>query len=367
MSRASGWIAAFEPHRGHYRFDDRVLPPILAQGTLMLEFTLVRDESGPLPLIHLEDRTAGWREFLSLGLDAQGRISLTQRRGDQVHAISLDARSEIMTGGRMRLSWRWDGPGRESLLTLKALDHGTLRQHSGHAPLPPTRAEAMALVAGDGRAKLGPRVSWLALGDHLHPLGPGACFAPATPIETPRGSRPAAHIRAGDEVLTADAGPQKVVWAGRVTLPALGHLRPVQLRAPVFGKTRDLWLLPQHRIALCGPSVDYILGEEKVLIEAHHLVDACTALQPDRPGLLSWQGILLGGHHLLIADGCEVESLHIGRLARQPLLAATTALAEIARAGELPLHRKPVLKIASGYEAATLAAARRHGRGPVAA
>jgi len=165
MSHTSGWIAAFEAHRGPYRFDDRVLPAMLAQGTLMLEFTLVRGENGPLPLIHLENRAAGWREFLSLGLDAQGRIALTQRRGDLVHAISLDAKQEIMTGGRMRLSWRWDGPGRESLLTLKALDHGTLRQHSGRAPLPLTRTEALALVAGDGRAKIGPRVSCLELAD----------------------------------------------------------------------------------------------------------------------------------------------------------------------------------------------------------
>ena len=367
MTESKGWIAAHDPTRGSFRFTDRPLPVLLPQGTLMLEFNLVRGETGPLSLVQLEHRTAAWRAFLSLSLDGRGRITLSQRRGDEVRSISLDASAELLTGGRMRMSWRWDGPGREGLLTLKALDHGSLRQHSINAPLPMTHDEAMALVSGDGRARIGPRVIWLAIGDHLHPLGPGACFAPSTPIETPQGPRPAAHLKAGDEVLTADAGVQEVIWSGRVSLPALGQLRPVQLRAPVFAETRDLWLLPQHHIAVGGPSVDFLLGEDKVLIEARHLVDGCTALQPDRPALLSWQGLLLRGHHLLIADGCEIESLQIGGLARRPLLAATTALSALARAGTLPLHSKPAIKIASEYEAATLASARRQRSGPVAA
>lgn len=366
MRPQGGWIAAHIAHRGAHRFDDHRLPELVAQGTLMLEFTLMRGEEAPLPLIHL-NHCGDWQDFLSLQLDAEGRIVMAQRRGDAVHAVSLDATQERLAGGRMRLSWRWDGPDRESLLTLEALDLGTIRQQAGLAPLPLTRAEIVALVQGSGPATLGPRVDWLAIGDHLQPVGPAACFAPATPIETPEGLRPAAHLQAGDLVLTADAGPQPVLWSGRLTLPALGHLRPVKLCAPVFSKTRDLWVMPQHRVVLEGPAVDFLFGLDEVLIAAGDLVDGCAALQPDRPGLLSWHGILLEGHHLLIADGCKIESLHLGRLARQPFLAATTALAPLAKEGRLPLHRKPVRKIVHGYEAKTLASARRQGLRPFVA
>lgn len=366
MRADHGWIAAHIAHRGPVRFDDRRLPELIAQGSLMLEFTLMRGEEAPLPLIQLH-RREGWRNFLSLHLDADGRIVLAQRRGDAVHAVSIDATQERLSGGRMRLSWRWNGPRRESLLTLEALDQGTIRQQSGLAPLPLTRAEFLALVTTGSEARIGPRVDWLAVGDHLQPMGPGGCFAPATPIETPNGPVPAARLRAGDLVETVDAGPQEVLWSGRIELPALGHLRPVKLCAPVFTDTRDLWVMPQHRVALSGPSVDFILGEDEVLIEARKLVDGCAALQPDRPMVLGWQGILLEGHHLLIADGCKIESLHIGRLARQPLLAATTAMAGLAREERLPLHRKPMRKIVQGFEARTLASARRQGLRPFVA
>ncbi|KFE33994.1 Hint domain-containing protein [Thioclava atlantica] len=361
-----GWVAAHIAHRGSHRFTERRLPDLIARGTLMLEFSLMRGETMPLSLVHLA-QGAPRTDFLSLQFDREGRIVLTHRRGEAVHAISIDASRERLAGGLMRLSWRWDGPARESLLTLKSLGPGTIRQQAGTAPLPLTRGEFSAIAQGTGPAKIGPRVDWIALGDHLQPLGPAGCFAPSTPILTPDGPRPAAHLRTGDLVETADAGPQELVWAGRVSLPALGYLRPVKLCAPVFSENRDLWVMPQHRVALSGPSVDYIFGEEEVLIEAGDLVDGVAALQPDRPGVLSWYGLLLDDHHLLIADGCKLESLHIGRLARNPLLGATTALAELARDGRLPLHRKACRKIVRGIEARTLAEARRAGLKPFVA
>lgn len=365
----AGWFAAHLPGEGALTLAPRALPALLPQGSLMLEFTLMRGEAELPPLLHLA-RAGTQPRFFSLGFTGQGHISLLQRHGAEFHAISLDATDALAAGGRMRLSWRWDAVRGESLLTLESLDAGTLRQRAGTDPLPMPRDDLLALCAGEGpggEARIGPRVDWLALGDHLHPLGPAACFAPSTPLQTPQGLRPAGSLRAGDWVETVDAGPQQVLWSGRVSLPALGNLRPVRLSAPSFGETHDLWLLPQHRVALSGPAVEYIFGEDEVLVEARHLVDGCSALQPDRPNVLGWHGILLAGHHLLIADGCRIESLNTGRLARQPALAATTALADLARMGTLPEHRHPARRVLSGYETMTLAAVRAQGRGPVAA
>ncbi|MGD9917060.1 MAG: Hint domain-containing protein [Paenirhodobacter sp.] len=361
--RTSGWIIAHLPGDGARSLSPEPLPERLAQGSLMLEFTLMRGERGPLPLMHLA-RKGG---FFSLALGADGRLTLLQRQGAAVHALSLDLGAECETGGTMRLSWSWNLARSESLLTLEQPRAGTLRQRAGRAPLPLSRSDIAALASGAEPARIGPRTDWFAFGTHRHPVGPGACFAPATPIATPNGPRPAGSLRAGDLVETVDAGPQPLLWSGRVALPALGALRPVRLCAPAFGATRDLWLMPQHRIALEGPVVDDLFGEDEVLVAAQHLVDGCTALQPDRPCVLNWQGLLLADHHLLIADDCRIESLSAGRLACQPALARTTALAALVAEETLPLHRSPARRALEPFEAQALAASRARGRGPLAA
>lgn len=361
-----GWLRAHLPDTGAIALAHRALPELWPRGSLMLEFTLLRGEEGPLPLLHLPPMGRDGL-FLSIGIGAEHQLGLIERRGAAFHALSIDVTEECLAGGRMRLIWSWDSTTGTSLLTLEALDQATLRQRAGTAPLPPCRAEVAALVAGAQGAHPGPRVDWLAFGDHVQPVGPGACFAPATPIATPGGLRPAGSLQPGDLVETVDAGPQPVLWSGRVSLPALGALRPVRLSAPSFADRTDLWLLPQHRVALAGPAVDYLFGEDEVLIAARHLVDGCSAQQPDRPCVLGWQGIMLEGHHLLIADGCRLESLSAGRLARQPALARTTALAALAEAGTLPVHATPVRRELAPHEAQALAMARTNGRGPLAA
>lgn len=365
-SQDAGWFAAHMPGEGACRLAERALPRLLARGSLMLEFSLMRGETNILPLLHLSTRE-DWPRFLSLSFTEDGHIALVQRQGQEFHALSIDASADIAAGGQMRLTWSWDGPNRQSLLTLEALDRGTLRQRAGRAPLPMPLADLKALATGTGTARIGPRVDWLAMGDHVQPAGPGACFAPSTPIETPNGTRPAGSLQAGDVVETVDAGPQEVLWSGRVSLPSLGSLRPVRLCAPNFGETQNLWLMPYHRVVVGGPAIEYTFGKDEVLAEARHLVDGCTALQPERPNVLSWHGILLAGHHLLIADGCQIESLAIGGLAQQAALARTTALAALAEDGTLPRHKTTPRRIIRGYEVTTLGAVRALNRGPVAA
>ena len=229
------------------------------------------------------------------------------------------------------------------------------------------RPTLLALLSGRGAAVHGGALLWLALSEQAVPVGPGAAFAPSTPVETPAGPRPAAQIRAGDLVHTADAGPQEVLWSGRVVLPALGSLAPIRLDAGRFGRSRDLWVLPQTRIAVADATVEYLFGVDSVLVEARHLVDGVSAIQIERAAVLAWHGLLLRGHHLLVADGQRFESLYAGALAAAPMLAATTALAEVATSGQLPTHRRTALRELRPYEAASLAAARARLHAPVAA
>lgn len=366
---SGGWLAAHIPGEGPVALTrtEIALPAGLARGSLMAEFSLARGApETAVPLVQLTRQGEDPRS-LSIALDAEGHLQLIQRRGAEFHALSIDASAARQSGGRMRMLWRWDTARGDSLLSLEMPGGGALRQRAGHGPLALTREDVRALISGGAQVRFGPTLDWIALGDHLQPVGPGACFAPATPIETPQGPRPAGSLRAGDLVETVDAGPQEVLWSGRIALPALGGLRPVRLCPPGFGETRDLWLMARHRIALSGPAIDYLFDHEEVLVAAGQLIDGCHALQPAPAGVLHWQGLLLAGHHLLIADGCRIESLYAGRLARQPALAATTALAEMARAGRLPEHGTPVRPVLADWEAEMLALHRAQTRSPVAA
>ena len=361
-----GWLGLYQRGIGGQPLAGAALPQLMARGTLLAEFVLERGQHGPLPLVHLATH-AGWPRLLSLALAGDGRLMLRQRQGEAHAAVSLAAADFLGGGGRFRLTYRWNAPGRHSLLTLESLDGGAIRQAVGANPLPMPQADLAALLAGRGAAVHGDALRWLALSEGTVPVGPGAAFAPSTRVETPSGPRPAMQIRAGDFVQTADAGAQEVLWSGRVALPALGSLAPIRLGAGRFGRTRDIWVLPHTRIAMTGSTVEYMFGTDCVLVEARHLLDSVSASQIERPSVLAWHGILLRGHHLLVADGQQIESLYTGALAAAPMLAATTALADIAAMGKLPTHHRPAIRELRPYEATALAAARARFHAPVAA
>jgi hypothetical protein len=351
-------------HRDAAPFET-ALPQLLARGTLMAEFTPAREEHGPLTLVH-QAAQDGWPRQFALTLTADERIVLHQRQG-QTHAeLSLTTAGLISKGGRIRLNYHWDAPARLSQLTLEALDNGAVRQATGQCPLPLPRADIQTLLREGGDAHVG-SLDWLAIARGNVPVGPGAAFAPSTPIETPQGPRPAASIHAGDWVQTADSGPQQVLWSDRICLPALGALAPIRLSARYFGHTQDLWVLPHTRVVVSGAAVEYLFGLENVLVEARHLVDDISAASAEHERALGWQGILLRGHHLLIADGVHIESLFAGGLAAAPEIAATTAFARLSATGQLPRHKRSVLRELCAYEAASLRASRVRARAPLAA
>jgi hypothetical protein len=398
----NGWHGARLSEGAGRLFSAEPLPALLSTGSLMLEFTLERGALGTQPLLHYAHH-AGWSRQISLILDHAGHLRAQHRQGGAQERLVLPPGPELAEGGTLRLSWRWDGPARQSSLTLEAPDHGVLRQHHGTVPMPLPAADARALLgcnptaAPDARAglradmkadmqagakarmqtgakarmqtgaplaRLGRCVTWLALSDQPQPLGPGACFAPGTPLDTPQGPRAAGKLRRGDWVETVDAGPQQVLWSGQIAQPALGSLAPIRLLAGHFGQSRDLWLHPQHRVAVSGAAVDYLFGQDAVLIEARHLVDGRSALRCESPRALLWQGILLRDHHLLSADGCHVESLYLGNLATARPLLAASALRGMA---DLPRHRRPIRPALRAYEAQSLLAARAQSRAPFVA
>ena len=162
------------------------------------------------------------------------------------------------------------------------------------------------------------------------------CFAGGTPILTPTGPRPVEEIGPGDLVMTRDAGPQVVVWAGgahldAATLARWPGLRPIRLRAGALGAHGALTLSAQHGVLLRAGD-----GTE-ALVRARHLLDQGV------PGVRQMSGgcgvtyhhLLLPSHQVLFAAGLATESFYPGPMAiralnpaaRVEVLAAVLALA----------------------------------------
>ena len=167
---------------------------------------------------------------------------------------------------------------------------------------------------------------------HRRHLGEAAgviCFAPATLIDTPHGPRRAGDLREGDMVLTADGGPEQVIWIGRRRFAPAGlalqpEHRPVRLAA-----AGDILVSPRHRIVVRTRAARDLFGEPEVLVAAEDLIDGQGVVRDPGAGGASYVHLMLSRHHVLRAGGIDCESFHPG----------TTDLGTLAPADRVRLDR----------------------------
>ncbi|MBB5372717.1 Hint domain-containing protein [Acidocella aromatica] len=135
------------------------------------------------------------------------------------------------------------------------------------------------------------------------------CYLRGTNILTPEGERLVESLRAGDEVLTRYAGPQRIKWIGRQDyagrfIAANPEKIPVRILAGALGEglpVRDLSLSPGHAVLL-----------EETLVLAQSLVNGVTVLQDEAPELVAYYAIELETHDCVIAEGVQAESFADG-------------------------------------------------------
>lgn len=196
------------------------------------------------------------------------------------------------------------------------------------------------------------------------------CFTPGTAIATPSGERRIEELRAGDPVLTADHGAQRLLWVGRRHLDAAvldlaPNLRPIRVAEGALGPglpRRELLLSPQHRLLVRSAIAERIGGAPEVLVAVRHLV-GLPGIAPARElRSICYLHLLFTRHELVIANGALSESLYLGRQAlhglARPARNEVFALFPALRDTHLPpLPARPLL---SGRAARALVA--RHAR-----
>lgn len=170
------------------------------------------------------------------------------------------------------------------------------------------------------------------------------CFAAGTLILTADGPRPVETLRAGDLVLTRDAGLQPILWAGgrhlgAAELDLAPNHRPIRIKAGALGPSqpaRALVVSPQHRILMRSHIVRRMFDADEVLAPARLLVGlpGITVLRP--PQGVAYHHLLLPGHHVIASEGAWTESLLPGPMALRALgPAARAAVLALVRPGSI--------------------------------
>lgn len=326
---------------------------ILPVGSLVAEITFAARHRVPQRILRYE-RTHGWYRRLALTLDSEGVLDLEMQQGE-ARAQARLAFPAPPRETRLRITLSWDAPGRAGLITVENLDTEVMHQAEFAAPLPLPVEDAREIVYDTIATRIGHETRFLAFSDGIEPVGLSPGVAKGTPVETPTGPQLVERLRLGDPVETANSGPQPVRWITRREVPALGRFRPVRLRAPFFGLSRDILVSPDHRVAVTGAEAEYLIGEESVLAQAGHLIDGKSVQRESTGRTIRYYHILLDDHECLKHAGLWGESLFVGAIGRSRELIATTALREMPMSA-IPRHRRFARPILSALEARSLAA-----------
>jgi len=324
---------------------------LVPRGSLVIE-TGLNPHRRPQPLLMFKQSVVG---PLQINLQAipGGGLTLVVANGDDLQHCAI-SHAETGRTDLLRITYAWDAPARSGLISVERTGTSAVSLFPITAPKPILMRDLRALCLGDGNRTFSEDVVYFAVATHFEGLGPAPTLTPNTPIATPRGYQPAGRLRRGDTVLTSDGEVVPVLHRIDSQVPARGLNKPIVLRAPYFGLQQDIVVAPDQRLVIRGSEVEYLFGQEAVLVPARHLAGATAAAATYRAGTINYCQLLLPGHEALDAAGTAAESLYIGRLRRKKQLLAASRLADLERS-LLPDHGQSLYPVLRAYDAQVLA------------
>lgn len=354
-------IALFDPGGIPSEGEVPPMPPmpatdtqLVSRGTLMIEADFIAG-SGPQMVLDYR-RNHPWETRLSLQFAPDGMLTLDIQRA------GVSAVSHLPTGLRtgscgLRVTYGWDAPARTACLSVYDPTACMLWQQILPAPQPFVLDDLRLLIKSAARRHLGRDVQYLAVSDKIEPVGPQPGLASHAVIETPTGPAPIGRLRPGEPIFTSEAAAEPLLLPVARDLPAFGQLRPMRLRSPYFGLSRDLVVSAETQILCQGPDVEYLFGEEAVLVRAGDLEDSKMVLPVIGMNVMRYHQLICAEHEVLWVAGARVASQYMGRVGLDPIGAATSLLAAF-ELPQAPIHFGPAYPVLKGYEAVTLNAAR---------
>ncbi|KIC49665.1 Hint domain-containing protein [Tateyamaria sp. ANG-S1] len=355
------WIGVTDRKRGHYdkgglcdSNSTRHVGPLLERGTLLLE---VRDiNHGKSESLLSVSRAKPWPRTLAFQTLPGGGIGMIHRHNSEVIQAALKWSNP---GGEptVRVSYAWDAPNGWGRLAMERPGTCDAIQRPVHLPRPLVTDDLCDLVTKPPKLILSPDVVFAGISTDILPIGPMPSLHPTTPIATPTGYRPAGTLQRGDTVTTDTGDIVPVLHTVTQTVPAYGSFAPVRVRAPYFGLSQDIIVAPDQRLVLRGSEVEYTFGQEAVLVPARHLINGQAAQYYTTASTTEYVQMILPGQEAVVAAGCALESLYIGRIRRDAKRLDDSALAHIP-SHLLPEHRRSARQVLTAFEAVTLVAQR---------
>ncbi|QFT58338.1 hypothetical protein FIU94_05820 [Sulfitobacter sp. THAF37] len=324
---------------------------LLTRGSIVFETRLSAD--GRPQLLFGHNTTFPWQRSLTFQAIPGGGIAMVQVQGKSIAHAAIQRKDAGRTDV-VRITYSWDSCAKWGRLTLEQPEDTTLTSVYVENPHPLSLEDVRHLMLGTGGSTFAPDMIFAALSDRIEPTGPMPSLLPGTPLATPWGYKPAVTLQRGDTVLTRGAGVVPVLHSISRTVPARGSYRPVRLRAPYFGLQQDIVVSPDQRLLIDGPEVEYLFGQEAVLVPARHLVNGFAAMDEPCGPTISYTQLLLPSHETLIAAGTALESLYIGRIRRNGQHMHASLLQQLDR-NSLPEHGKPAHHVLKWHDAIHLA------------
>ena len=323
----------------------------MARGSLVIETRLPIIDR-PRHLVYCS-RAGNSPLHFSLQAVPGGGLTLVLDQGGEILHRTI-AHPDTGRTDVLRITYSWDTQARWGQLALERTDRDQVLLVPLPVPHPLSVQDALTLVRPGADLYLAPDVLYIALSDAIEPVGPMPSLMPDTPVATPTGYREIRELRRGDTVLTPAGKTVPVLHVLSRQVPANGGFRPVRLRAPYFGLQQDIATAPSQRLVLSGSEVEYLFGQESVLVPAQHLAGSGSAVPASSGPVVTYWQLLLPRHEALLTAGTVIESLFIGRLRRKKAHLDASILAGLNR-NFLPEHSLSIHPVLAAFEAVVLA------------
>lgn len=327
------------------------LDAVLPCGTLQLE---CRYERMPVDQTLFDlCETNPWPSAMSLHFDVAGNLHFTHRLADQ--SIQAFLPTQLTSPAKnLALSYAWDAPARQAVLSLFDPNMGQIWQTQISNPMPVSLRDIARILDHASAVALSADVRWVGVSDQIEPCGPMPSLDGRLRVAMQSGTCAVRDLRPGMQVETTDGLGAQIRWVGYADVIARGHQAPVLMRAPYHGLHRDVIVSPQQRIRLRGSQVEYLFGEEEVSALALHLRNERSVQMAPRQHVVRYYQMVLDRNAVMLVEGAPMESLNIAAIVLDRGVLAHSVLRD------LPVELLPMCQLQDrtelhGFEAMTLA------------
>jgi hypothetical protein len=148
-----------------------------------------------------------------------------------------------------------------------------------------------------------------------------SAFARSTLIKTTLGPVAIEDLLPGDEIVTSEYGPTRLLWVGSMTLvpksngPTPPEARMTRVMPEAFGMGKPITNVmfgPGARVLTPAARLRRLMGNEPILAPVRHLIDGQGVIEITPPRPVTVYHLCLAKHATINAGGLCVESYHPG-------------------------------------------------------